>query len=64
MAGLDPAIHVLATGTGDAGKRVDARVKPAHDNLQLVPIKTQSPIPVPRTALSRKREPRDFSRLR
>jgi len=37
MAGLDPAIHVLVTGTGDAGNRVDARVKPAHDDLQLVP---------------------------
>jgi hypothetical protein len=51
MAGLDPAIHVLATGTGDAGNHVDARVKPAHDELQLVPIKTQQPFPVPRTAL-------------
>jgi hypothetical protein len=50
VAGLDPAIHVLATGTGDAGNRVDARVKPAHDDLQLVPIKTQQPTPVPRTA--------------
>jgi hypothetical protein len=49
MAGLDPAIHLLATGTGDVGNRVDARVKPAHDDLQLVPIKTQQP--VPRTAL-------------
>jgi hypothetical protein len=39
-SGLDPAIHVLATGTGDAGNRVDARVKPAHDNFQSVPIKT------------------------
>jgi hypothetical protein len=37
MAGLDPAIHVLATGTGDADNRVDARVKPAHDDLQLGP---------------------------
>jgi peptide/nickel transport system permease protein len=46
MAGLDPwafsprtrsvGIHVLATGTGDANNRVDARVKPAHDDLQLV----------------------------
>jgi hypothetical protein len=44
-------IHVLATGTGNAGNRVDARVKPAHDDLQLVPVKTQQPIPVPRTAL-------------
>ena len=61
MAGLDPwafsprtssvGIHVLSTGTGDAGNRVDARVKRAHDDLQLVPIKTQQPIPVPRTAL-------------
>ena len=44
-------IHVLATGTGDADNRVDARVKPAHDDLQLVPIKTQHPVPVPQTAL-------------
>ena len=51
MAGLDPAIHVLVTGTGDAGNRVDARVKPAHDDLQFVPIRTQQPILVPRTAL-------------
>jgi hypothetical protein len=51
VAGLDPAIRVLATGIGDAGDRVDARVKPAHDDLQLVPIKTQQPGPVPRTAL-------------
>jgi hypothetical protein len=28
MAGLDPAIHVLATA---ARKDVDARVKPGHD---------------------------------
>jgi hypothetical protein len=33
MAGLDPAIHVLPTSAGDAGKGVDARVKPAHDDL-------------------------------
>src|SRR5271169_5036138 len=58
MAGLDLANNVLATGTGDTGNRVDARVKPAHDDLQLVPIKTQQPIPVPRTALTRKRESR------
>jgi hypothetical protein len=32
MAGLDPAVHVLVTGTGDAGNRVDARAKPAHDD--------------------------------
>jgi hypothetical protein len=38
---LDRAIHVLAIGTGDASNRVDTRVKPAHDDLQLVPIKTQ-----------------------
>jgi hypothetical protein len=30
MAVLDPAIHVLATDTGDAGNRVDARVKPGQ----------------------------------
>ncbi len=51
MAGLDPAIHVLATSAGDAGKGVDARVKPAHDDLQLVPIKIQQPLSIPRTAL-------------
>jgi len=51
MAGLDSAIHVLVTGTDDAGNRVDTRVKPAHDDFQLVPIKTQQPIPVPRKAL-------------
>src|SRR5271169_4128295 len=51
MAGLDLANNVLATGTGDTDNRVDARVKPTHDDLQLVPIKTQQPIPVPRTAL-------------
>jgi hypothetical protein len=39
-AGLDPAIHVLATGTGGSGDRVDAGVKPAHDDLWLVAIKT------------------------
>ena len=39
IAGLDPAIRVLATGAGDAGNPVDARVKPAHDDLRLVPIK-------------------------
>ena len=27
---LDPANHVLATDTGDAGNRVDARVKPGQ----------------------------------
>jgi hypothetical protein len=45
---LDPAIHVLATGTGDAGNRVDARIKPAHDDLPSAgSIKRQQPIPVP-----------------
>ena len=38
MAGLDPAIYVLVTGTGEAGNRVDARVKPAHDDLGLAPM--------------------------
>jgi hypothetical protein len=33
MAGLDPAILVLATGASGRGNRVDARVKPAHDDL-------------------------------
>jgi hypothetical protein len=44
MAGPDPAIHVLAASAGDAGKGVDARVKPAHGDLQLVPIKMQQPL--------------------
>src|SRR6516165_10371449 len=37
------------------------QVRPAHDELQLVPIKTQQPIPVPRTALreSGNLEPQD-----
>jgi hypothetical protein len=51
MAGFGPAIHVLATDTGDAGNRVDARVKPAHDDLKFVPIRTHLPVPIPRTAL-------------
>ena len=51
MAGLDPAIYVLATGTGNDRNRVDARVKPAHDDLRLARIKTPQPIHVPRTAL-------------
>jgi hypothetical protein len=37
MAGLDPAIHALTTTAGDIGNCVDARVKPAHDDLRLVP---------------------------
>ncbi len=32
MAGLDPAIHVLATGWIDAEKGVDHRVKPGDDD--------------------------------
>jgi hypothetical protein len=32
MAGLDPAIHVLATSK----KGVDARVKPGHDEREIV----------------------------
>ena len=52
MAGLDPAIHVVATSAGDGGKRVDARVEPAHDDLQLVTITIQQPAFIPRTALS------------
>jgi hypothetical protein len=51
MAGLDRAIHVIATGAVGAGNCVDARVKPAHYGLRLSPIKTQHPIPVLRTAL-------------
>ena len=33
MAGLDPAIHVLATGSSRTNNRMDARVKPAHDDF-------------------------------
>src|SRR5438105_6238356 len=35
MAGLNPAIHVIATA-GDADNRVDERVTPAHDEVPLV----------------------------
>ncbi len=48
MAGLDPAIHACA---GVADNCVDARVKPAHDDLRLVLPETEQPISVPRTAL-------------
>src|SRR5215472_17414681 len=51
MAGLDPAIHVLAASIGRDGERVDARVKPAHDDPRLVTIGTQQPVSFPRTAL-------------
>jgi hypothetical protein len=37
MAGLDPAIHALTTTASDIGNCVHARVKPAHDDLRLVP---------------------------
>jgi hypothetical protein len=46
MAGLDPAIHVLATSAGDASYRVDAWVEPAHDGVRLVLLKLQQPFPV------------------
>ena len=38
-------------GRYGAGNRVDTRIKPAHDDLRLVLIKTQQPIPVSRAAL-------------
>jgi hypothetical protein len=41
MAGLDPAIHALAAGDDKPGDPMDARVKPVHDGLGLVP--TQGP---------------------
>jgi hypothetical protein len=44
---LDPAIHVLATGTGDAGNRVDARVKPAHDVFSWFRSRHNNPFPFP-----------------
>jgi hypothetical protein len=53
MAGLDPAIHVLATGADGTGNPVDARVKPAHDDSWLVPSKPEQSITVLRTALRR-----------
>jgi hypothetical protein len=46
MAGLDPAIYFGATRADDAANRLDARVKTAHDDLRLAPMKTQQPIPV------------------
>src|SRR5438552_2232765 len=48
---LDRAIYVPATRPGDAGNRVDARVKPAHDGLRLAWLSTRQPISVPRKAL-------------
>jgi hypothetical protein len=33
MAGLDPAIHADATEAGGAGRRMDARVEPGHDDF-------------------------------
>jgi hypothetical protein len=37
---LEAATHVPATGAGNSRDRMDARVKPAHDDLRLVPLKT------------------------
>jgi hypothetical protein len=42
MAGLDPAIHLRAMGRWKAGNCVDARVKPAHDDLWLLATKETS----------------------
>jgi len=52
MAGLEPAIHALAISTGDGGNRVDARVEPAHDKLQLITTEILQRVSVPGTALS------------
>jgi hypothetical protein len=51
MAGLDPAIHVLARSIDGTGNRVDARVKPAHDGFWLGSAQDTQPITIPRTAL-------------
>jgi hypothetical protein len=48
MAGLDPAIHVLATSIDGTGNRVDARVNPAHDGFGWALRKTRNPLPFPR----------------
>jgi hypothetical protein len=53
MAGLDPAIHALVTSAGDASNRMDARVKPAHDDLWLLAIETQQSNTVPRQPCAR-----------
>ncbi|MFL5265807.1 MAG: hypothetical protein ACJ8AH_04295 [Stellaceae bacterium] len=47
MAGLDPAIQVRPTGNGAAGNCVDARVKPAHDDLRVVAVKQNTLNPFP-----------------
>jgi error-prone DNA polymerase len=36
-AGLDPAIHAPRTGAGGAGRGVDARVEPGHDEVSELP---------------------------
>ena len=51
MRGLDPHIHVIAGAASAGGKDVDGRNKSGHDDFWLVPIKTQQPAAVPRTAL-------------
>jgi hypothetical protein len=51
MRGLDPRIHVNAGVCRARRKDVDGRNKSGHDDCWLVPIKTQQPIAVPRTAL-------------
>ena len=52
IAGLDPAIQPLTTDAGGAGKRVDTRVKPAHDGLRLVLLKIEQPISFPTFAIA------------
>jgi hypothetical protein len=52
---LDLATHVPATGASNASDRVDARVKPAHDDLRLVPLMTRKPICVPPTPCTESR---------
>jgi hypothetical protein len=44
---LEAATHVPATGAGNSRDRMDARVKPAHDDLRLVPLKTRNPLGFP-----------------
>ena len=51
MRALDPRIHVIAGGARARRKDVGGRNKSGHDDFWVVPIKTQQPVAVPRTAL-------------
>ena len=45
VAENDPAIHAFASRAAGIGNRVDARIKPAHDDLRLSPDQDTSPLP-------------------